>query len=266
MEKIIRSRLDKNGTREENVHQVREFLQLLILRIIHEINYFQYISFVGGASLRFLFQLQRFSEDIDFSLIQKQGYNFNKFIKSIEFHLQKFGFQIEIKLKEKKVVQNAYVKFIGLLQQFNVARMKDEKLSIRIEIDSNPPYGWKSEMSIINDFFIFPVWHFDLPSLLATKIHACFYRKYQKGRDFYDLMWHLSKKITPNFLLLNNAIKQTEKVDSQIKRENFKDFLYEKIEQLDFDALGKDVEPFLVNKSEVNLINGEVFFKLVDKL
>ncbi|MFQ5771936.1 MAG: nucleotidyl transferase AbiEii/AbiGii toxin family protein [bacterium] len=266
MEQIIRSRLDKSKSREENVHLVREFLQLLVLRIIYETNYFQYISFIGGTSLRFLYQLQRFSEDLDFSVTQKKGYDFKNLMRSLEYHLQKFGFHVEIKSKEQKVVHSAYLKFVHVLQQFDISRMKDEKLSIRIEIDSNPPDGWQNEMSVINDFFIFPVWHFDLPSLFATKIHACFFRKYKKGRDYYDLMWYLSKKILPNFLLLNNAIKQTEDVELKIEKGNFKQFLHKRIEPADFSYLRRDVEPFLVNNTDVNLINGEVFSELIDAL
>jgi len=264
MEQIIQSRIDKNKSREENVHQLREFLQLLILKIINELNYFQYISFVGGTCLRFLHNLQRFSEDLDFSLIQKQGYRFDRLIQSIEFHLKKFGFKIEIKLKDQKIVQSAYVKFIDLLQQYEIARAKDERLSIRLEIDSNPPGGWKTEMSIINDFYIFPVWHFDLPSLFATKIHACLFRKFKKGRDYYDLIWYLSKKVAPNFRLLNNAIKQTEHKDIQINQENFKNFLNKNLENLDYHYLRKDVELFLATKSEGNLINRDIIFKLID--
>ena len=264
MEQIIQSRIDNTKSREENVHQVREFLQLLILKIINELNYFQYISFVGGTCLRFLFKLQRFSEDLDFSLIQKKGYQFDHLIQAIEFHLKKFGFNIEIKLKDQRIVQNAYFKFIDLLQQYEISKAKDERLSIRLEVDSNPPGGWKTEMSIINDFYIFPVWHFDLPSLFATKIHACLFRKFRKGRDYYDLIWYLSKKVIPNFTLLNNAINQTEHENIQINQEHFKNFLKKNLEELDFQYLRKDVEPFLLNKTEVNLIDQDIFFKLIN--
>jgi len=266
MDQIIRSRIDKSKTREENIHLVREFLQLVILRILHEQNHFQFMAFVGGTSLRFLYRLQRFSEDLDFSLIKKEGYNFQEIIKSIEFHLQKFGFRIDTKVKDEKIVQSAYLKFVDLLQRHQLARMKDEKLSIRIEIDTNPPAGWKTEMSIINDFYIFPVWHFDLSSLFATKIHACFFRKFKKGRDFYDLVWYLSKKLKPNFELLNNAIKQTENVELTIDNDNFQNFLKERAEKLDFEYLRADVEPFLVNKSEADLIIMDVLLKLIEKL
>jgi len=264
MEQIIQSRIDKTKSREENVHQVREFLQLLILKIINELNYFQYISFVGGTCLRFLHKLQRFSEDLDFSLIQEKGYDFQHLIQAIEFNLKKIGFNIEIKLKDQKTVQNAYFKFIDLLQQYEISQAKDQRLSIRLGIDSNPPSGWKTEMSVINDFYIFPVWHFDLPSLFATKIHACLFRKFRKGRDYYDLVWYLSKKVSPNFGLLANAIKQTEHEDIQISHENFKNFLKKNMEELDYQHLRNDVAPFLINKSEVNLIDRDIIFKLVD--
>ena len=266
MEQIIRSRLDASKSREENVHRVREFLQLLILRIISEINYFKYISFVGGTSLRFLYQLQRFSEDLDFSVTEKNGYNFKNLIKSIEFHLTKAGLEVDIKRKEQRVVHSAYFKFVHLLQRLNISRAKDEKLTIRVEIDSNPPSGWQTEMSVINDFFIFAVYHFDLSSLFATKLHACFFRKFRKGRDFYDLMWYLSKKVVPNFKLLNNAIEQTENVNLEINAENFKDFLFDQIAKVNFYTLQKDVEPFLVNHSEVKLIDKDIFKKLIQQL
>ena len=227
-------------------------------------DYYRFISFVGGTALRMFYQLQRFSEDLDFSVIQKKGYNFSKFISSIEFHLKKFGFHVDIKFKDQKTVQSVYVKFVGLLQQFRLSGMKDEKLSIRLEIDSNPPKGWHNEMSLINDLFIFPVWHFDLPSLFATKIHACFFRSYKKGRDFYDLAWYLSKRIRPNFLLLNNAVKQTEGLNLKIEADNFKQFLNGNLKQVNFPQLRKDVELFLVNRLDVNLIDETVFSKLIE--
>jgi len=266
MKQIIRSRLDTSKSREENVHRAREFLQLLILRIISETKYFKYISFVGGTSLRFLYQLQRFSEDLDFSVTEKNGYNFKDLIKSIEFHLTKAGLEVDIKQKEQRIVQSAYFKFIHLLQHLNISRARDEKLTIRVEIDSNPPDGWQNEMSVINDFFIFPVYHFDLPSLFATKLHACFFRKFRKGRDFYDLMWYLSKKVMPNFKLLNNAVKQTENMNLKINAKKFKEFLLDQIAEVDFYTLQKDVEPFLVNHSEVKLIDKDIFKKLIQQL
>jgi hypothetical protein len=131
-------------------------------------------------------------------------------------------------------------------------------------VDSNPPDGWVKEMSIINNVYIFPAWHFDLPSLFASKLHACFFRKYSKGRDYYDLMWYLSKKVIPNFVLLNNAIEQTENRNENINKENFKEFILHHIEKVNFTNLRYDVKPFLVTKAEADLISRNVYLKLLD--
>ena len=120
-------------------------------------------------------------------------------------------------------------------------------------------------MSLINDIFIFPVWHFDLSSLFATKIHACFFRKFRKGRDYYDLLWYLSKRVQPNFELLNNAIRQTEEGVCHIGLENFKDFLYQRLQQIDFDFIQRDVSPFLVSPREAELLSKDVFYNLLQK-
>ena len=120
-------------------------------------------------------------------------------------------------------------------------------------------------MSLINDIYIFPVLHFDLSSLFATKIHACFFRKFRKGRDYYDLLWYLSKKVQPNFELLNNAIQQTEERASHIGAENFQKFLYKHLQQIDFGFVRRDVSPFLVSPQESELLTHDVFFDLVRK-
>jgi len=126
-----------------------------------------------------------------------------------------------------------------------LSNLPEQKVFIKIEIDTNPPSGYNTEVSLINKLFVFDVVHFDLPFLYATKIHACFFRKYVKGRDFYDLMWYLTKKVTPNYKLLNNAIAQTHKKGNiSISSENFKEFLKTRLLKIDFAKVKKDVERF----------------------
>ena len=130
---------------------------------------------------------------------------------------------------------------------------------IKIDIDTNPPLGSTTQLSLINEMsFVFTATHFDLPSLYATKLHACFYRKYVKGRDFYDLIWYLGKGISPNFTVLNNAIIQTQKQDLKISEKTFKEFLLKGLSKIDFTKARKDVERFLIDKSELRLINADV--------
>ena len=249
--------------RETKIHTTREFLQLLILKIIYDENYFKNLAFVGGTALRILYNLRRFSEDLDFSLINKQGYKFDSFLGKITYELRKYGFSVEIKKNSKEPVQSAMFKFKDVLYLLGLSRQKDQKLSINIEIDANPPKYWNTETSLVSKHFVFTILHFDIPSLYATKIHACFFRKYIKGRDFYDLIWYVGKNIFPNFELLNNAIEQTEKKRIDLNAENFYDFLKERLSKIDFAKVRKDVERFIEDKNELKLLERDVILKLL---
>ncbi|MDI6841098.1 MAG: hypothetical protein QMD71_09705 [bacterium] len=94
-------------------------------------------------------------------------------------------------------------------------------------------------------------------------MHACFFRKYTKGRDFYDLLWYLGKKLLPNFELLNNAIEQTEHKKVNVDAENFNDFLREKLAKIDFVRVRKDVARFIEDKNELKLLDKDLILKLI---
>lgn len=262
---LIKKNIADIENTEKKIHLTREFLQLIILKIIYDKDYFKNLAFVGGTALRILYGLRRFSEDLDFSLINKKGYKFDSFLKKIAYELEKYGFSVEIKKGGKEPVQSAMIKFKEVLYLLGLSSHKEQKLFIRLEIDSNPPEGWNTELSLISKHFVFTVLHFDIPSLYATKIHACFFRKYIKGRDFYDLIWYLGQKVMPNFKLLNNAIKQTEKKKIELNEKNFKDFLREKLRGVDFSKVKKDVERFIEDKNELKLFDKNIILKILDK-
>jgi hypothetical protein len=144
------------------------------------------------------------------------------------------------------------------------AYKKTQRVFIRLEIDTNPPSGWKTELSLVSEAFVFTILRFDLPSLYATKLHVCFFRRYIKGRDIYDLIWYLGKDLLPNFTLLNNAIEQTEGKNPALDRNNFKEFLISKIEKIDFAKAKRDVERFLVDKDELRLFNKELLINVIN--
>ena len=89
---------------------------------------------------------------------------------------------------------------------------------------------------------------------------------YVKGRDWYDFLWYISKKQYPNFELLNNAIKQTQDEDLDINKNNFKEFLLKRVDEIDFDAVRKDVERFLVDKSELDALNAQYIRDTIDEV
>ncbi|MDI6732194.1 MAG: nucleotidyl transferase AbiEii/AbiGii toxin family protein [Candidatus Margulisbacteria bacterium] len=253
---MINKFISAGQTREEKIHLLREYLQLLILKIIYDAGYFKYLSFTGGTALRVLYDLKRFSEDLDFSLIEKKGYDFTNLHENIGGQLNKnYGLNAVITAHSIRTVQGVDIKFAGLLFKLGLSEHRTQVLYIKLEIDTNPPKGGDITLSLVNTSFVFTVTHFDLPSMFATKLHACFYRKYTKGRDLYDLVWYLSRKILPNFTLLNNAIEQTQKTSSHISAANLAAFLSEGIDKIDFKQVKKEVERFIINKSELDLLN-----------
>lgn len=257
MIEVIQQQFTSGMDNEEKLNRAREILQILCLKIMHDKGYTNKLSFVGGTALRLIFNLRRFSEDLGFSLVNKKDYDFNELCSELILQFKLFGFTMDTKPEQERTVHSAMLKFEGLLKEIGLSALKGQKLSIKLEIDTNPPSGWHLENTIVNKFYMFNVSHFDLSSMYATKLHACFYRKYLKGRDFYDLIWYLGKRIKPNFILLNNAIKQTQGHNPGIDEGNFKSFLLEKIQTIDLSAAKKDVERFLEDKSELSLFNSQ---------
>jgi len=260
---LISNTISEIPSREAKIHRTREFLQMLLLKILFDTGYFKNLAFCGGTALRVLYDLRRFSEDLDFLLINKAGYKFNSLIEKIIFALKKTGFSSDIKKGREKAIQSVVFRFKDILFALGLSNLKSEKLSIKLEVDSNPPKGWNTDISLVNKDFVFTVTHLDIPSLYATKLHACFFRKYTKGRDFYNLLWYLGKKSLPNFKLLNNAIKQTEHTKINVNEKNFRNFLQEGLSTVDFVKVKKDVERFIVDKKELKMLDKDLILKLI---
>ncbi|MFH2138377.1 MAG: nucleotidyl transferase AbiEii/AbiGii toxin family protein [Candidatus Omnitrophota bacterium] len=261
---VLRQSLSEAATQEEKAYKVREMLQVLMLKIMFDRGAFKHLCFVGGTALRILYGLRRYSEDLDFSLVGKTPYSFSEMLKKLLSELRHYGFTAEARANQKGVVQSGMVKFPDLLEQLGLSRLKEQKLAVKLEVDTNPHQGGKTLFMPVTKSFVFAVNTFDLPSLYATKLHACFYRKFIKGRDFYDLVWYLGKRIEPNYLLLNNAIQQTKKGYRKIETSNFKEFLAEHLSQVDLSAAKKDVERFLEDKKELKLLDKKIILGMVE--
>ena len=264
MMEVFKQQFQSDMSLEEKINRTRELLQIIALKIMYDQNIFNNISFTGGTALRILFDLKRFSEDLDFSLISKSEYDFDKINKELVRGFKLYGLDIDSKPKGEKTVHSTFLKFKGLLKELGLSALKDQTLSIKIDIDTNPPAGGNTENKLINKTYMFSVIHFDLPSMFATKLHACFYRTYIKGRDWYDFIWYLSKKIKPNYTLLNNAINQTQGENPKIDENNLKTFLLGKIKNINFDLAKKDVERFLEDKSELKLLDLKIIKNTIE--
>ena len=264
MIQLLKDKLKDVRDTETKINLAREFLQLLILKILADRLAFKHLAFVGGTALRILYDLRRFSEDLDFSLLDKQGYDFDKLMGGVLTDIHQSQLPVEARTKTTKLVHSAMLKFKGILWELKLSGFKEESLSVKVEVDTNPPVGAKDSAQLVVKDFAFSVRHLDLPSMFATKLHACFYRKYVKGRDFYDLVWYIGRRVEPNLTLLNEAVKQTEGVDPKITRENLKSYISSQLTRIDFTKVKKDVERFLVDKSELKLLDKELIISSVD--
>jgi len=176
---------------DAQINYMREILQLIVLKLLEEKGHFKNIAFLGGTALRIIYELRRFSEDLDFSLISKDGYDFDRIINDINTYFQLYNLPVDIKSKNKGVIGSAYIKFTTILYALGLSPYKDQKFTIKFDIDQNPPAGENIKHTIINRDFLIGITHYDLPSLFAGKLHAILYRSFTKGRDFYDLLWYV---------------------------------------------------------------------------
>lgn len=245
---------------------MREYLQAYALRALHEEGLFRRTAFLGGTALRFLYNLPRFSEDLDFSIAREdKDYSFVGLMTKLKEVFLLANYNISVSYNDKKPVQHAFLRFQALMYEVKLSPLKDQKFSIKIEIDTNPPCGALLQTRIVNKYFPMSFLSYDVPSLFAGKLHAIFSRKFTKSRDFFDLGWYLSKwkELSPNIELLKNALEQTGWKKAPPTSKTWRQYLYETVEKTDWKNVRKDIENFLENKSDLEVFSKENVLRLI---
>ncbi len=267
MKDYLKSIVNTKLSADENLNLVREYIQAYFLYVLYRKKYYRDMVFTGGTALRFVHRIRRFSEDIDFCLTSDAAqFDFNAMMKDISQELKLAGYAVEIKTRTLRAVHSAYLKFPGIMFETGLSPLKDEKLLIKTEIDVNPPAGGIETHTMVSTPFMFYVRHYDLPSLFAGKMHALLCREYTKGRDWYDLMWYLSKfkDLEPNYAMINNAMAQTSKNPPLITKQNWKEEIKKVLRTLDWTKIRTDVKRFLEEQSELELLTPETLNNLLD--
>jgi predicted nucleotidyltransferase component of viral defense system len=259
---LIRNNLDP--VQKRNI--VSEYLQARILESMQRSGAMIPLAFHGGTALRFLYRIARFSEDLDFALEHPSAnYDFRGYLKDIQSGFSSEGYNLQIKVNDQKTVHTAFVRFYVLLSEFQLSPQPNEALSVKIEVDTNPPAGAGLETDLVRRYVTLRLRHHDRASLLAGKLYAILQREYAKGRDLYDLMWYLSDPDwpEPNLDLLNNALAQTGWKGPNPSPENWRGLIYERLRMLDWKAVVSDVRPFLERPTELDLLNLSNFARLL---
>lgn len=240
----------------QRLNVLREYLQAQILYSLYESLAFTSLSFVGGTALRFVYDLPRFSEDLDFSCENPQNYDPQTWLKKLDRFLKMSGYDAVVSWNDRRTVHTGSVRFGGLLSELELTSDPRRKLSVRLKIDTSPPQGAATQRSIVQRHAITALQHHDLPSLMAGKINALLTRCFTKGRDWYDLLWYLSRSpaVQPNETLLQNALQQFGTVNHS---QPWQQLLLATIPEADFPAAAREVSPFLERPHEAALITAE---------
>ena len=255
-------------TPADAINRVREYLQARILGSLQRSGAMTVLAFQGGTALRFLYRIPRYSEDLDFALeMDQERYDFQQYLLAVDSMFTSEGYEVALKVSDQKTVQSAFIKLSGLLFELGLSPHTTENLSIRLDVDTNPPDGAKFDTTVVRRHITLHLHHHDRSSLLAGKLCAVLQRAYLKGRDFFDLVWYLSDPDwpEPNMILLNNALSQTGWKEGELTAGNWSEVIGNHLEQVNWDDIVTDVRPFLEGESDIGLLKREVILKLLEQ-
>jgi predicted nucleotidyltransferase component of viral defense system len=267
---------------EDKKHAIKEIIQEIVLSGLSRSNFFKEAAFYGGTALRIFYNLDRFSEDLDFTLmVSNLDYDFGPYLSFVRNEVESLGldFRIEEKIKSKNTnIKSAFLKgntreiFLVFYPNDNhdlAILHADEKIKVKFEIDTNPPEYVKTEYKFRLLPYPYQVRVYDLPSMFAGKIDAVLSRNWGqrlKGRDFYDYVYFLSMEVPVNKKHLKSRLVQSDYIDSdfELTKESLISLLHQRFDEIDFEEAIKDVAPFISNLSKLDLW-GKEFFQEITK-
>ena len=261
---------------DERRSAIKEIVQEITLVALSRAGFFNRAAFYGGTCLRLFHGSERFSEDLDFSLMESDpSFDLGTFIPAIRDELGAYGFEMDVMEKHKTQntpIQSAFIKGGTLIHFIKVASInppvagvsKNELLKIKIEIDTNPPAGAGYEIRYRLSPTSYSVRLYDLPSLFAGKIHALLCRNWKqraKGRDFYDYLWYLSHEVSVNKIHLESRMIQSGhwQVEKKLTLNDILLLLDKRFSSVDFKQLKEDILPFIKDPISLDLWDKNFF-------
>lgn len=267
MKAYLRELVEEVANPLVGIHLVREYLQARILQSLQRADGMRTLAFHGGTSLRFLYDIPRYSEDLDFALeANRDAYDLRVLLQQIVKDFEAEAYSVDVKLNDKRVVHKAFVRFRGLLHELQLSGHKTETIAIKIEVDTNPPAGAVLTSTALQKFVPLNLNHHDSTTLLAGKLHAIFNRPYVKGRDWFDLWWYLKQADwpLPNLTHLNNSLQQSGSILPEITADNWQTHVVQRIEPLDWSEVMHDVEPFIIEVDKLIPFDKETLIHLLN--
>ena len=256
-------------TEQQKRNATFEVNQQIILAGLYNGGFFDVAAFYGGTCLRIFHSLQRFSEDMDFSLLApNDDFDFTQYFQPIVDEFAMVGREVEIKKKDKKSfakVESAFLK--DNTDVYDVTFQTEKSVKIKIEVDTQPPLKFNTEQKLLLLPRSFMVRCFTLSDLFAGKMHALVYRAWKnrvKGRDWYDFEWYVRHGIPLDFTHLHERALQFNQED--ISEESFLEKLKERLSTADLNQVKSDILPFVRNPKELDIWSNDYFLQLADMI
>ena len=254
-------------TEQERRNAIFEANQQVILAGLYNGGFFDVAAFYGGTCLRIFHGLQRFSEDMDFSLLTPNDkFDFTKYFQPIIDEFAIVGREVEIKKKDKKSfgkVESAFLK--DNTDVYDVSFQTDKSIKIKIEVDTQPPLNFGTEQKLLLQPHSFMTRCFTLPDLFAGKLHALVYRGWKnrvKGRDWYDFEWYVRHNVPLDFAHFAERVRQFN--NEEIRQEVFMAKLKDRLASADINQVKNDALPFVRNPNELDIWSNDYFVQLAD--
>ncbi len=253
------------STMQKRRNGIFEVNQQIVLAGLYQGGFFNHAAFYGGTCLRIFHGLQRFSEDMDFSLLKPDdNFDFKKFFQPIIDQFVIVGREVEITKKDKKSfgkVESAFLK--DTTDVYDISFRTEKSIKIKIEVDTQPPLEFSTEHKLLLQPYSFMTRCFTLPCLFAGKMHALVFRSWKnrvKGRDWYDFEWYVRNRVPLNFKHLQERIRQFNGLI--VSQDEFLTMLKDKLATTNINQVKQDVMPFLKNPNELNIWSNDYFLQL----
>ena len=274
-------------TLDEKKNAIKEIIQEVILCGLSRAGFFDKAAFYGGTALRIFYGLDRFSEDLDFSLKEKdEGFDLSSYFPVLEKEVRAFGLNMKVEERQKSADSNVKSAFLkgntkehlllfyangDFSSGVNKFMLSDEVLKIKFEVDTNPPAGAGYEHRYSLKPAPYEATLYDLPSLFAGKVHAVLCRGWKnriKGRDLYDYVFYMQKGASLNLENLRQKLIQSEawKDDDALSLKEVKRMLCERFDDIDFEKAKDDVRDFIKDKAALGVWSSGFFKAITETL
>lgn len=259
----------KNAADERNA--MHEVMQQIALAGLARGGFFERAAFYGGTCLRLLHGIQRFSEDMDFSLLEPDlDFRFEDYFPAVVEEFKLAGKDVEIKMKHKgqpSTIESAFLKESS--DVFDIGFTNEKRQKVKIEVDIDPPPKFETEMKVLHEPRSYVIRSYTLPDLFAGKVSAALFRKWKhrvKGRDWYDVAWYIAKRVPLDLTHLVERAKECAPEADVSTPEKVIAAFDARIDAIDFDSARADVEPYVMDKIDLDVWGAEFFRQMVRKI